>query len=136
MHRADRLPAVPAGSLRAARPGDGSCTTLGRLVIAPGALIRDNHGRVGIVLWENPVPKQEWLDMQNDPRMREVGPCRWWAVAPVCGGGACVPEPLLEYIRPAALDDALAVAREHKMSYFTLIRVFPALAEAMPVPEV
>lgn len=50
-------------------------------MISPGALIRDNYDRLGIVLWESPVPKQ------------------------------------------------------HKMSYFTLIRVFPALADSMPEPE-
>ena len=105
------------------------------MTLKPGDLVRDNYGRTGIVLWENPPPKDWWLQIQNDARMREVGPCQWWAVAPVSGGGACVPEPLTEYIRPASIEDALQVAQEHKMSYFTLVRVFPNLADIMPPPS-
>ena len=106
------------------------------MTLGPGALIRDNYGRLGIVLWETPPPKSSWLEIQNDARMREVGDCRWWAVAPLCGGGACVPAPLVEYVRAASVDDALQVALEHKMSYFTLVKVFPGLAERMPPPAV
>ncbi len=104
-------------------------------MICPGSFIRDNCGRLGIVLWEDPAPKRWWLDIQKDQRMREVGPCRWWAVAPLIGGGVCIPEPLAEYVRPATLEDALPVAQQHRGSYFTLVRVFPALADVMPAPK-
>jgi hypothetical protein len=100
-----------------------------------GDLIRDNYGRLGIVLWESARPQDSWLEIQNDARMRSVGSCRWWAVAPLSGGGACVPEPLAEYVRAASVEDALQVALEHKMSYFTLVKVFPRLAELMPPPS-
>ena len=105
------------------------------MTLRPGALIRDNYGRLGIVLWESPPPKASWLEIQNDARMRGVGDCRWWSVAPLSGGGAQVPEPLVEYVRAASVQDALKVASEHKMSYFTLVKVFPGLAELMPPPE-
>jgi hypothetical protein len=104
-------------------------------LISPGALIRDNYDRLGIVLWESPAPKAAWLKMQQDMRMRDVGTSRWWAVATLGGGGACVPELLMEYVRAATLEDALGVAKAHRMSYFTLVKVFPGLAEAMPAPE-
>ena len=105
------------------------------MTIGPGALVRDNYERLGIVLWEASPPKSSWLEIQKDPRMREVGACRWWAIAPLSGGGACVPEPLVEYVRAASVEDALQVALQHKMSYFTLVKVFPSLAERMPPPS-
>lgn len=104
-------------------------------MISPGALIRDNYDRLGIVLWESPAPKASWLKSQRDLRMRDVGTSRWWAVAPLSGGGACVPEQLMDYVRAATLQDALEVAKSHRMSYFTLVKVFPGLAEAMEAPE-
>lgn len=88
----------------------------------------------GIVLWETSAPDESWLKIQKDSRIRSVGACQWWTVAPLIGGGVCVPEPLAEYVRPATVDDALQVAREHKMSYFTLVKVFPRLAELMLPP--
>ena len=121
------------------RPCGGSWETvaswmLGAVMLSPADLIRDNYGRLGIVLWEASTPDESWLKIQKDSRMRSVGACRWWSVALLIGGGVCVPEPLAEYVRPATVDDALQVAREHKMSYFTLVKVFPQLAELMLPP--
>jgi hypothetical protein len=56
-------------------------------------------------------------------------------VAPLSGGGACVPEPLAEYVRAATVEDAHQTALEHKMSYFRLVKVFPQLAELIPPPS-
>lgn len=105
-------------------------------MLHPRDLIKDNYGRLAIVLWGDPAPQPGWPEIQNDSRMRALGPCRWSAIAPLIGGGACVPEPLAEFIRAATLEDTLGVARAHRTSYFKLLRSFPQLADAMPGPDI
>lgn len=97
--------------------------------IGVGDVIRDNYGRLGLVLEKGRKPGVRWLAEQEDQRMRTAsGP--WWHVAPLNGGGVLVPENLAGRVRRATVDDVLKVmsADENDGGQATLRFLFKSLA--------
>ena len=82
--------------------------------IALGQLVRDAHGREGIVCPRKQRPPEDWIEEQlNANDIRRLGQdVAWWGVMPLDGGLVLVPEPMLEVIRPATYEDFL-VAADH-----------------------
>jgi hypothetical protein len=75
--------------------------------IGPRALVRSNYGLLVIVLRQAPRPSREWLDVQDDRRVRGLPDDeRWWEAIPLDGGGVVVPESLSEIVRTATRADA------------------------------
>ncbi len=71
-----------------------------------GDVVRDNHGREGIVVKDERTPDAEWLARQSDARVRRQAPEeRWLTVLPFDGGSALCPESLATHLRPMTLDD-------------------------------
>ena len=79
-----------------------------------GQLVRDAHGRHGIVCARKDRPPADWIEEQlNAEDIRRLDQdMTWWGVMPLDGGLVLVPEPMLEVIRPAAYEDFL-VAADH-----------------------
>jgi len=92
-----------------------------------GDVVRDNYGRSGIVVREEPPPDQSWVDAQSDSRVNSVDrACRWLGILPFDGGLLIAPEPLVERVRRADADDIRTVAAEANSHGIKL------LVEALP----
>ena len=97
----------------------------------PGDLIVDGHDRKGIVFEKIEKPDQDWLDLQNDPRMRTHQDSPWWKICPLTGGSVHVPEPLMRFVRKATPKD-LSEATAHANDYGAreLEKRFPQLVDS------
>ena len=75
-------------------------------------LVRDPHGRTGIVFERKERPAESWIrDQENVDDIRRLpGSVSWWSVLPLTGGLVLIPEPMLEVLRPATYEDFLAAA--------------------------
>ena len=81
-------------------------------MIQIGDIITDNYELMGIVLEREGKPTDEWLELQNDERMRQQPEdVKWWSVLPFTGGAVCIPEPLMVKERRATIDDLQEVYR-------------------------
>lgn len=80
--------------------------------IAPGLLVRDPFGRIGIVYERRERPSESWIsDQLNVEDLRTLIPgTLWWAVLPLAGGLVLVAEPMLEALRRASFEDFLEAA--------------------------
>lgn len=78
--------------------------------VAPGILVRDDHGRLGIVAERTHRPSEAWLRQQLHPMSDADVATPWWTVQPLDGGLILSPEPLLIPLRRATYDDFLAAA--------------------------
>ena len=75
--------------------------------IEPGDVVRDNYGRLGIVVaYEPSRPEEDWLKIQEDSRVQKLSAEeRWLYIYPFDGGSAVSPESLTERLRPMDNDD-------------------------------
>ena len=74
--------------------------------LAIGDIIKDNHGREGIVFAIERRPGAKWISEQEDARVpHAAGP--WWKVLPLDGGAVIVPDDLGVFVRRATVDDLL-----------------------------
>lgn len=104
--------------------------------LATGDIIRDNLGRLGLVLEKARKPGAKWLAEQNDAQMRTAsGP--WWHVVPLDGGGVLVPEDLARHLRRATVDDVLKVINtdDNDGGQATLYHLFKSLQSAQCGPS-
>lgn len=82
-------------------------------MIEDGIVVRDQYGRVGIVLGPTDVPSDDWLAEQvNLPLESAPNETTWWHVMPLTGGLVIAPEMALEPLRPATYEDFL-IAVDH-----------------------
>lgn len=94
-----------------------------------GDVIRDNHGRDGIVVALIERPDPQWLAAQLDSRMREV-PIdeRWFRIYPFCGGAVDCSESLMTRLRTMTPEDfQKAYRRANGFAQDKLDELFPEL---------
>ena len=98
-------------------------------VIAVRDVVEDNHGRVGVVVCEEPYPGRAWIREQQDERVRAMGRDeRWLGVLPLRGGMVIVPESLATRLREATADDIRAAVDGGNMhAARTLAELFPVV---------
>jgi hypothetical protein len=79
-----------------------------------GMLVRDDHGRQGIVCSRKERPSEDWINEQlhADDILKLDANVPWWGVMPLDGGLVLIPEPMMEVIRRASYEDFL-MAAEH-----------------------
>ena len=98
--------------------------------IAPGMLVRDDHGRIGIVAEPARRPAASWLREQIHPISEHDASGQWWAVQPLEGGSILSPENLLKPLRPATYDDFLAaVDGANETGRRSLASLFPSYVQ-------
>ena len=99
--------------------------------IKPRDLIRDNHGREGIVIERAKTPSRAWISDQKDQRVRSLSlRPTWWRVFCVSGGSVIVPEELAQFIRSATLDDARRACEcANEPALRSLAALFPELVK-------
>jgi len=74
--------------------------------ITPTAVVKDQYGRISIVIRRDKRPSAKWLTEQvHLPAAALSENTSWWAAAPLTGGVALVPEQCLTYIRAATYED-------------------------------
>lgn len=75
-------------------------------VIEAGDIVRDNYGRVGVVICEDKTPDYQWLSGQEDERVRTRGQDeRWLTVYPMDGGAVNSPQSLTTRLRKMTQED-------------------------------
>ena len=96
-------------------------------MIEGGIIIRDQYGRVGIVLRPTDVPSADWIAEQvNLPLEGRPEETVWWHVMPLTGGLVIAPDLALEPLRAATYEDFLiAVDHANVPGRQTLAQVFP-----------
>ena len=92
-----------------------------------GAVIRDSHRRVGIVCSEEPTPTRAWINkLVKSEEVENLGPTKWWGVAPLDGGYVLEAEPLMVYLRDATYDDFLrTIDSQNAAGRDRLVELFP-----------
>jgi hypothetical protein len=102
-------------------------------VISPGAVVKDQYGRIGIVVREDSKPSAAWIKEQvHLPDGIEAEAARWWAVAPLTGGMSLTPGLCLSFVRAATYEDFLtAVDHSTQSGRRALAALFPEFTEAV-----
>ena len=80
-----------------------------------GDMVRDNHGRICMVIEEVECPSQDWLDAQTDRTVKFAVDCRWLTLFPITGGAVVVPETHIK---------RLGYKVGHKASVTTLMELY------------
>src|SRR3954469_3027650 len=100
------------------------------MALQPRDLIIDNWDRECIVAERSSKPTDKTLNLQMDSRMREMADAEWWSVIIVRGGAEVVPEPLVQFVRGATIEDAMrAVEYANEHGIRRLAELFPELVE-------
>lgn len=69
-------------------------------------LIKDNHGRLCIVIERDETPGAAWILGQVDKRIRDLPETEiWFKAFPLDGGSVCVPQSLCQRVRKATKKD-------------------------------
>lgn len=104
-----------------------------RSSIKLGVVARGRYGHTGIVLSEEAVPVQNWIEDQlNAADIRSLGSTDWWGVLVFDGGYLLSPGPLLTYVRDASYDDFIAAADAANSSgRERLVKIFPHYVERL-----
>jgi hypothetical protein len=99
--------------------------------LRPRDLIIDNWNREGIVIEQVKRPAAGWLADQDDTRIRALpADTSWWSVLPIIGGCVIVPEPLVQFVRQATIEDAMrAVEYANEPALRTIGSLFPEAVE-------
>lgn len=94
-------------------------------------LILDNYYREGIVLKRAKCPTKDWINKQQDTKVKEFDENTvWWEVIPLDGGLVIIPEPLARFIREATYDDIMkAVDHANKYGRIAIAEAFPEILE-------
>ena len=90
-----------------------------------GLLVKDNYGRIGIVIKKTSQPETSWLAIQKDKKLK-TSTADWYNIVPLGTGGLVVaPEDLIQVLRPATKDDFVKIPsfdREHNIELKNLFK--------------
>lgn len=103
-------------------------------MINPGDVVQDNARREGIALWPEKPPRQHWLNLQKDERLKSIHSKNWWCIAQRSGGATLCPAELMAFVRKGSVRDALPIASTDLSIYTALSRVFPEIKDLLAPP--